>query len=161
MTHRHGFGVWWAMQPNSWSAPVPATPEQRDAILGLLERSALPLVGVEEHLPDFLVSENAGRVVGVVGLERYGADALLRSLAVDRTCRATGLGTRLTDDLIARGRSAGVRRLYLLTTTAEQFFARRGFVRITRADVPPSVRTSVEFREACPESATVMVRSLD
>ncbi|HSM36772.1 MAG TPA: arsenic resistance N-acetyltransferase ArsN2 [Longimicrobiales bacterium] len=149
------------MDTTHWTAPVPATPARRDAILELLQRSDLPLEGVAEHLHDFLAVEDAGRVVGVVGVERYGDDALLRSLAVDPSCRAAGLGTRLTEALIARSRRAGVRRLYLLTTTAEEFFAHRGFVRITRTDVPPSVRGSVEFREACPESATVMVRALE
>ena len=47
-----------------------------------------------------------------------------------------------------------------LTTTAERFFPRFGFERITRDDVPASVQASIEFREACPASATVMRRWL-
>jgi amino-acid N-acetyltransferase len=45
----------------------------------------------------------------------------------------------------------------LLTTTAEDFFARFGFRRTDRTQVPPSVRESREFQGACPTSATVMV----
>ena len=50
----------------------------------------------------------------------------------------------------------GLTPLYLLTTTAEDFFPRFGFSRITRQEVPESVRASVEFRSACPASAVVM-----
>ena len=46
--------------------------------------------------------------------------------------------------------------MYLLTTTAERYFARFGFVQIARDDVPGAVQQSVEFREACPASAVVM-----
>lgn len=47
-------------------------------------------------LIDFLVAENTvGAVVGTVGLERYGQNALLRSLAVGSTLRNAGLGARL------------------------------------------------------------------
>jgi amino-acid N-acetyltransferase len=44
--------------------------------------------------------------------------------------------------------------VFLLTTTAEQFFPKFGFERISRADVPASVQASVEFQSACPASAT-------
>jgi len=50
--------------------------------------------------------------------------------------------------------------LYLLTTTAADFFPRCGFRRIARADVAPAVQQSVEFTTACPSSALVMARQL-
>ena len=50
--------------------------------------------------------------------------------------------------------------LYLLTTTAEGYFPKFGFERITRAEVPPSVQASVEFATACPASAIVMRKRL-
>ena len=46
--------------------------------------------------------------------------------------------------------------MYLLTTTAERYFPRFAFKRITREDVPDSLQASVEFRDACPASAVVM-----
>jgi len=55
-------------------------------------------------------------------------------------------------------RQRGVRRIYLLTETADRFFPRFGFRRIVRDQVEPAVRQSVEFRSVCPESAVVMVR---
>ncbi len=50
--------------------------------------------------------------------------------------------------------------VYLLTTTAEFYFHRFGFTRISRADVALPVRDSIEFRESCPDSAVVMHRPL-
>jgi len=42
----------------------------------------------------------------------------------------------------------------------EETFPRLGFEQISRADVPESVQTSVEFQSACPASATVMRKQL-
>ena len=49
----------------------------------------------------------------------------------------------------------------LLTTTAEGWFPRLGFVRVDRARVPAAVQLSVEFTAACPASAVVMWRAPD
>jgi amino-acid N-acetyltransferase len=54
----------------------------------------------------------------------------------------------------------GVRRLYLLTTDAQRFFARLGFVVVDREALPPEVRETAQFRELCPQSAIAMVREL-
>jgi amino-acid N-acetyltransferase len=56
---------------------------------------------------------------------------------------------------------AGARHLaqvYLLTTTAQAFFARLGFEIIERSSVPETVQQSVEFKGACPASAIAMRR---
>jgi amino-acid N-acetyltransferase len=53
-----------------------------------------------------------------------------------------------------------MKALYLLTTTAERYFPSFGFVKTTRESVPDEIKTSVEFREACPASATVMALEL-
>ncbi|HEY8310016.1 MAG TPA: hypothetical protein VIG47_05635, partial [Gemmatimonadaceae bacterium] len=53
-----------------------------------------------------------------------------------------------------------IQALYLLTTTAEGYFPRFGFTRISRETASDGVRNSVEFRDACPASATVMVRPM-
>jgi len=53
-----------------------------------------------------------------------------------------------------------VRELYLLTTTAERFFATRGYAGIERERVPDTVRASAEFSALCPASAVVMRKAL-
>jgi amino-acid N-acetyltransferase len=131
------------------------------AVVGLLEDAGLPVAGVLPMLPDFYVVELDGRVVGAVGLEIYGRDALLRSAVVERVARNSGLGVALVERILDHARERDMRAIYLLTTTADQYFPRFGFERITREDVPDDVKVSVEFREACPASAVVMRKILD
>lgn len=126
----------------------------------LLTRAHLSTRGVAEVLANFVVAEQAGRLIGSVGFESYEPDALLRSAAVDPEFRGTGIGRALVDDLLERVRRRGTRDVYLLTTTAEQWFPRFGFERTTRDAVPAAVQASVEFREICSTSAVVMVKRL-
>jgi amino-acid N-acetyltransferase len=132
------------------------------AIGKLLEESGLPTAGVADALGGFIVAESEdGRIVGVAGLECCSGEyALLRSTAVEPAWRGSGLGRRLVTHLIAEAESRGMKGLYLLTTTAERYFPTFGFVTTARDSVPDEIRTSVEFREACPASATVMALEL-
>lgn len=127
-----------------------------DDIEHLLTASGLPVVGVAESLDNFIVAESLGRVVGVVGLEVCCEHALLRSTAVSPAWRDRGLGRRLVERIIAEAEARDLRALYLLTTTAEHYFPSFGFVKTTRAAVPPAVRETAEFQDACPATATVM-----
>jgi amino-acid N-acetyltransferase len=134
----------------------PATGGDFDAVVGLLRDARLPLAGVPGTLTGFYVAEDQGRVVGAIGLEVHGPDGLLRSAVVDQGARGTGIGLALVDRILDRARERGLGAVYLLTTTAERYFPRFGFIRITRDDVPDHVQASVEFHEACPASAVVM-----
>jgi amino-acid N-acetyltransferase len=133
-----------------------AGPTDLAPVLDLLQTHRLPPAGLADHLATTLVARHGAAVVGSAALEMYGESALLRSVAVEPTLRGQQLGTRLTEAAFALARSRGVRRIYLLTTTAGDFFPRFGFRRITRADVDPAVQRSVEFTSACPASALVM-----
>jgi amino-acid N-acetyltransferase len=125
-------------------------------ILELLTRNGLPLDGLSDHLPTTLVAREDGQVVGSAALEIYPDGALLRSVAVSPSLQHRGLGQALTRAALALAHEHRVAAVYLLTTTADAFFPRFGFVRVTRQDVPDSVRQSVEFTTACPSTATVM-----
>jgi amino-acid N-acetyltransferase len=138
----------------------PARPEELPAVLALLEAAGLPSAGVKEWLDRFLVAESAGRLVGSAGLEVYGTDALLRSVAVAEDWRGRGLGGALTDAVLAAAAREGIRSVYLLTETAEGYFPRHGFRRIPREEASEAVKASVEFRELCPASSTVMAKPL-
>jgi choline dehydrogenase-like flavoprotein len=74
-------------------------------------------------------------------------------------CRDGSVSARLST-VVQRTMSTMADTVFLLTTTAEGFFPRFGFEQITRDEVPPSVRGSVEFQSACPASAIVMRRQL-
>jgi amino-acid N-acetyltransferase len=137
-----------------------ARPEDADAILRLLEGNQLPLDGLREHLDTAIVARHNGDVIGVAALEMYQDGALMRSVAVAPPVQGKGLGRQLTDAVLRMARDMRASHAYLLTTTAERYFATFGFERIERADVPASVQTSIEFRSACPSSATVMRKPL-
>jgi amino-acid N-acetyltransferase len=139
----------------------PAVPADLPAVERLLAASNLPLDGVADALPTFVVAEAGGRLVGVAGLEVCCDNALLRSVAVDPEWRSRALGRALVTRVISDAEARGIRALYLLTTTAERYFPNFGFERITRDEVPDDIRATEEFRAACPASATVMRRSLD
>ena len=126
------------------------------AIETLLIESALPTAGVKEALCGFLVAESDGRLVGVVGLEKRGRYALLRSTAVAPEWRGKRVARQLVERIIADAESQGVQALYLLTTTAERYFPSFGFATTERDVVPDEIRTTGEFKDACPASATVM-----
>ena len=137
-----------------------AEPADLPAILELLGRAQLPTAGVPDTLPHFVLAEDGGRMVGAVGLELYGASALLRSAAVEESWRGCGVGRALIDGALDLAREHGVQDVFLLTTTAEHYFPRFGFACVARDAVNHEVQGSVEFREACPASAAVMHKSL-
>ena len=126
----------------------------------LLQQLGLPIEGLADYVGSLLVARENGRIVGSAAIEPYDDGVLLRSVAVDPSIQGSGLGKRLTDAALGLARERGARSAYLLTTTAEGYFARHGFVPIDRKDVPRSVQQSIEFRSACPASATVMRRLL-
>ena len=130
------------------------------AVLRLLETQQLPREGVDDHLETMVIARSAGDVVGAAAVELYADGALLRSVVVNPAYQGQGLGHRLTEAALALAERLGADTVFLLTTTADGFFPRFGFVPIARHEVPASVQASVEFRSACPASATVMRKQL-
>jgi amino-acid N-acetyltransferase len=137
-----------------------ARPTDLSAVHSLLTHADLPLDGVPSDLAHFLVAERAGEVVGAIGLEPYGAAALLRSAVVAPDERGTGVGERLVRSLLDEAKRHRMNEVVLLTTTAESWFPRFGFNKVSRDAVPDAVKQSVEFTSACPASATVMTLAL-
>jgi len=127
-------------------------------ILALLSAVRLPTAGVGDHLENFLVLEVDGRVAGTVGLELYGREALLRSLAVTPERQGRGWGSALSQAIVERAESLSVEEIILLTETADGFFQKQGFRTIARDEVSDAMKTSVEFTSCCPLSAVCMKR---
>ena len=138
-----------------------AAAADRAAVERLLEEQSLPRAGVAHWLEHFWLAEHEGSVVGAAGVEIYGASALLRSVAVHPGWRGSGLGRLLTEHALDEARVSGARDVYLLTTTAEQYFPRLGFVCVERRDAPSELQASAEFSGACPASAVLMRRSVE
>lgn len=127
-----------------------------EAVLSLLTTGKLPVEGVREAFGDFVVAEGRGVAVGAVGMEVYGRYALLRSAIVEPGWQGYGIGRALVAELISRARTRSIDAVYLLTTTAENYFPAFGFERIDRAAIPEELAESAELRGACPDSAIAM-----
>jgi amino-acid N-acetyltransferase len=129
--------------------------------VALLQAQGLPFADIsDQHLENFFYIGSDGSPTGLVGLEVYGADALLRSLVVGENARNKGLGSGLTGHAEKYAASKNVRSIYLLTTTAESFFKRLGYERIDRSRAPPCIERTREFASLCPVSSVFMVKSL-
>ena len=131
------------------------------AVLALLESARLPtadIVSVNE-LPMWVLEEK-GAIVGVIALQRFGAEALLRSLAVAPEYRNRGFGAQLVAQLEESALADNIQQLVLLTETAETFFRSLGYSVIDRHHVSDALKQSTEFRSLCPASATCMSKTL-
>ena len=132
-----------------------------DYVECLLAEHDLPTDDVRAGPGEFYVALADAERVGVGGLERHDPAGLLRSVAVEESVRGDGYGTAICDELETRAREGGIDALYLLTTTARDFFADRGYRVIDREEVPGEVRETTEFSDLCPRSATCMAKRLD
>jgi len=134
-----------------------ARPGDLHAVARLLTAAHLPGDGLDEQFgPAYAVAEADDAIVGAEGMERYGDAGLLRSAVVSDAWRGKGVGEMLTRDRLAWARSVGLREIWLLTTTAAEYFLRFGFTRAERSAAPAAVRASREFAAACPASAVAM-----
>lgn len=137
-----------------------ATAADGPSILQMLRDAGLPTDGLTEHVDTAFVARDGAGIVACSALETYADGALLRSVVVTPAARDRGLGQRLTLAAVTLAQELRLPAVYLLTTSAETYFPRFGFVRVTREHVPASVKESIEFRSACPASAVVMRKTL-
>ncbi|WP_456787795.1 amino-acid N-acetyltransferase [Cellulomonas sp. P5_C5] len=125
----------------------PALPADVRAIRALVEPYAAERillakewVGYYEAVQEFLVVEaEDGTVTGCGALHVMWQDlAEIRTLAVDRTWRGTGIGHALLDALLERAGELGLRRVFCLTFEVA-FFESHGFHVIEGTPVTPDV----------------------
>jgi amino-acid N-acetyltransferase len=129
-------------------------------VKGLLNRNELPVQDLEAAPAEFYCATADDEQVGIGGLERYGDVGLLRSVVVEAPKRGQGYGTMLCEALETTARDNGIETLYLLTTTASEFFATEGYSTVERSAVPDAIRSTTEFTDLCPSTATCMRKSL-
>src|SRR6188768_2569508 len=99
-----------------------ANPGDLPEVHTLLQRSRLPLDGLDEHVETMIVAREESHVVVTAALELYADGALLRSVVVDPAVQGRRLGHKLTETALQMAQQHGVRAVFLLTTTAEAFF---------------------------------------
>jgi N-acetylglutamate synthase-like GNAT family acetyltransferase len=138
-----------------------AQPADWPAVRTLLTANQLPLDGAQEHLSTFVIAESGREVVGCAGVEPRGDVALLRSVAIAPGLHAQGIGQEMVRLVLQEARRRSFKAVYLLTTTARDYFQRLGFVVSDRAAAPNGLQQSAEFQGACPVSADFMVLTFE
>jgi amino-acid N-acetyltransferase len=138
-----------------------ARPADLAEVIDLLTICDLPHEDLTaQHLALFRIVRRGPALVAVAGFERFGVNGLLRSLAVAPVYRGQGLGGKLVSAVESSAVENGLSDLYLLTLTAEAFFAQRGYLRVERARVPETIQATAEFTRLCPATAVCMWKPL-
>ena len=126
---------------------------------GLLTLADLPTSDLEAGSRFFSVDDDRG-LLGFGGLQGSGPDQLIRSVVVAPGLRHRRIGPSVVKQLVAQAKADGAARLWLLTTEADQFFADLGWAAAERESAPDEIRSTSLFRDICPATAVLMVRSL-
>jgi UDP-N-acetylmuramate: L-alanyl-gamma-D-glutamyl-meso-diaminopimelate ligase len=138
----------------------PAHREDMAAVREVLASTELEEPVRDDQSGSFFVLRNEDGVVGCVSLEVFGDDAILRALAVNPKFRGAGYGWMLADTAVNQARWRGVRRIYLLTDTASDFFAAKfGFRIVDRSTLSRQVAASEVFTR--PAGAQLVAMRLD
>jgi amino-acid N-acetyltransferase len=127
----------------------------KQEVLSILEQNELPTSDIDETKTLFALSDGHS-VIGTGGLEFFGDCALLRSLSVKKDWQGKGLGRFITGKLEQVCRERGIKNIYLLTTTAEDFFNKEGYLVMDRADAPLSIKNCSQFTTVCSSSGILM-----
>jgi amino-acid N-acetyltransferase len=93
----------------------------RREVIDLLIKSNLPVEDLDENKCLYALVRDE-HIIGTGGLEFFGDCALLRSVSIKEEERGRGLGKSINSYLEQIAKENGVRFLYLMTTTASEFF---------------------------------------
>lgn len=138
-----------------------ATTADEAAITGLLAAAGLPTEDWSEALiRTSVLAREGGQIIGVGAIEPRGDVGLLRSIAVNEQARGRGIAGRIVNELETEARRTGLKALYLLTTTARDFFLHRGYASLPRDQAPPEIRSTRQFGALCPASSFLMVKPM-
>jgi N-acetylglutamate synthase and related acetyltransferases len=134
-----------------------AVEADREIIRSILTSQKLPSESIGTGITDFYLALDNNTVVGVAGFEYYGEDALLRSVAVPSQYQKKGIGFQFVDWMIALGKQKRLKSMVLLTETASNFFAKKGFSVVGRSSINnEALKKSSQFCGGCCSSAACM-----
>jgi amino-acid N-acetyltransferase len=128
-----------------------------DEILSFLADNNLPVSDISVFDPPLFFCIRLNSVlIAVIGLEMFGVDGLLRSLAVAETYRGQHLAQRLVQFAEKYAVAHGITTLYLLTTTASSFFNTLGYTSASRSAAPQKISETTQFSTLCPASSAFL-----
>jgi arsenate reductase len=143
-----------------------ASDSDRAELEALLRAANLPLDGLDDAFPrGFAIARIGGELVGAAGIEQWGEHGLLRSVVVADALRKQHIGEALVADRLAWAKaqvadsSRGtqpITTVSLLTTSADRFFARLGFQRVARDQLPAALTASSQLQIPMCASAVAM-----
>jgi amino-acid N-acetyltransferase len=148
-------GVGTLITPAPLETLRPATIDDVGGILGLIEpleregilvRRSRELLEIE--IDRFLVLESDGVIAGCAALYPFPEEqaAELACLAVSRDFRGRGFGDLLLAEAEKRGKKAGFKQLFVLTTRTEHWFEERGFVDSSPDHLPKSKQALYNYK---------------
>jgi len=133
-------------------------PAESPEVRALLAASDLPTDDIDDASISLVGAFDDDALIGVVGLQACGGVGLLRSLAVAPGHRDRGIARALCERVFEMAGERAMESLWLLTTSAKDYFTRRGFEAVPRDEAPEAIRTTAQFTALCPSSAHVMRR---
>jgi len=117
-----------------------------------------PRANLLQHVRDFRVACDGDRLIGCGALQVVNTRlAEIRSVAVHPDWRGGGIGSRIVECLLADAHALGLGRVFCLTRR-QSFFARLGFVTVSKETFPHKIWNDCRFcprRESCDEIAMV------
>lgn len=112
-------------------------------------RLALDYPGLENDT--FLVAEERGKIVGILGLKDFGEFLELVAVGVLEEYREMGIGKKLVEEAL---RTAGLKKVYLLTTIPK-FYESLGFEKVD--EVPEALKKDPAWCAGCDRDRCVVM----
>ena len=138
---------------------IAVTEKERLQAIEILQQQNLPTSDINEDKLMYLLM-NGEKIIGTAGLEIFDDCALLRSVSVINEEQGKGYGSIINEEIENYAKESGINCMYILTTTAKDFFDKQGYCVIKREESPVSVQQTAEFISLCPSSAVVMKKKI-
>lgn len=137
----------------------PSRADDLEFAIALLTQAGLPIDDLAIEKLAF-TAECDDAIQGLIGVERFGDTALLRSLVIAEPARGNGVGQLLVSALEVASAESGVTEMWLLTIDADGWFGRLGYTVRDRNDAPADIRSTREFSGLCPDDAVLMAKAI-
>lgn len=138
---------------------IAITENERLQAIAILQQQKLPTSDIDEDKLLYLLM-NDETAIGTAGLEIFEDCALLRSVSVIKEEQGKGYGKIINHQMEKYAKESGIDCMYLLTTTAKDFFDKQGYCAFKREESPEAIKQTAEFSSLCPSSAIVMKKKL-